>query len=195
MRRIPTFKKNDDGIDYRSEIHEEEEIDFANPFNCFPLATYDAGKLQLNAQVSGYLSQLTGEMSIVALVDEKREEGAPSILNLLPHYEKLKLQSISSPGVWALGKPLYEDSRQIEVLFLYVEKTFDPEKDSKLVAIASLLSSLFYVNAVHSIPKSEIDILTRAAADIAHFASYTEWHGVRKGDIFAGLGPELNLIV
>ena len=141
MRRIPTFKKNEDGIDYRSEIHEEEEIDFSNDFNCFPLATYDAGKLQLNAQVSAYLAQLTSEMSIVALIDENREEGAPSVLNLVPHYDKLSVQNISSPGVWALGKPLYEDSRQIDVLFLYVEKTFDPAKDAKLVAIASLLSS------------------------------------------------------
>ena len=141
MQRRPTFKKHEDGLDYRSEIHEEEEIDFSNEFNAFPLATYDAGKLQLNAQVLAHLAQITGEMSVVALVDEKREEGAPSVLHLLPHFDKLAVENITSPGVWVLGKPVYEDSRQIKVMFLFVEKTAEPYKDALLVGIASLLSS------------------------------------------------------
>ena len=45
------------------------------------------------------------------------------------------------------------------------------------------------------IPDAEIDLLTRAAATVANFAAFIDWHSVHKGDVLGGLGPELNWVI
>ena len=128
-------------IDYAVEVEPPEEPDFQNDFAVYQLASFVDGKLRLSTQAMAHLAMLEGEISVVTLADENHEPGSHSILDWLPHFSDLSVDAISGAGVWVLGKPRYEDSRQIHVLFLFVKKSGDPEEDGPLLALASLLSS------------------------------------------------------